>query len=148
MLQSRQQTLRAYCPQIYTVIIVVQPKIFLFSNHTFFGQCTLYYITVTSRYTEALKLHCFLKKNPIQYIGINLTKHGFAIHGFFLEPKSAYLEALLYLIGNFISKKVYMNPNSQFLTTLLFGLNTYFFKLLHGRLFKLYFISRFIDILR
>ena len=52
----------------------------------------------------------------------------------------------LYLIGNFISKKVYMNPNSQFLTTLLFGLNTYFFKLLHGRLFKLYFISRFIDI--
>ena len=60
--------------------------------------CTLYYITVTSRYTEALKLHCFLKKNPLQYIGINLTKCGFELHGFFLEPKTAYLEALLYII--------------------------------------------------
>ena len=29
-------------------------------------------------------------------ICINLTKHGFELHGFFLEPKSAYLEALLY----------------------------------------------------
>jgi len=26
---------------------------------------------------------------------MNLTKHGFELHGFFLEPKSAYLEALL-----------------------------------------------------
>ena len=25
-------------------------------------------------------------------------KHGFELHGFFLEPKSAYLEALLYMI--------------------------------------------------
>ena len=57
--------------------------------------CTLYYITVTSSYTEALKLHCFLKKNPIQYIVINLTKCGFELHGFFLEPKPAYPEALL-----------------------------------------------------
>ena len=58
--------------------------------------CTLYYITVTLRYTEALKLHCFLKKNPLQYIDINLTKCGFELHGFFLEPKTAYLKALLY----------------------------------------------------
>jgi hypothetical protein len=43
-----------------------------------------------------LKLHCFLKKYPLQYIGINLTKCGFELHGFFLDPKSAYLEALLY----------------------------------------------------
>ena len=61
-------------------------------------QCTLYYITVTSRYTEALKLHCFLKKNPLQYIGIDLTKCGFELHGLFLEPKTAYLEALLYTL--------------------------------------------------
>jgi hypothetical protein len=59
--------------------------------------CTLYYITVTSRYTEALKLHCFLKKNLLYYIGINLTKCGFELHDFFLKPKTAYLEALLYL---------------------------------------------------
>ena len=57
--------------------------------------CTLYYITITSRYTEALKLHCFLKKNLLYYIGINLTKCGFELHGFFLEPTTAYLEALL-----------------------------------------------------
>ena len=60
--------------------------------------CTLYYITVTLRYTEALKLHCFLKKNPLQYIDINLMKCGFELHGFFLEPKTAYLKALLYFI--------------------------------------------------
>ena len=46
-------------------------------------------------WTKALKLHGFLKKESFYYIGINLTKHGFALHGFFLEPKSAYLEALL-----------------------------------------------------
>ena len=27
-------------------------------------------------------------------------KHGFELHGFFLEPKTAYLEALLYLACN------------------------------------------------
>ena len=59
--------------------------------------CTLYYITVTSRYTEALKLHCFLKKKSIQYISMNLTKCGFELHGFFLDPKTAHLEALLYI---------------------------------------------------
>ena len=57
---------------------------------------TLHYITVTLRYTEALKLHCFLKKNPLQYIDINLKKCGFELHCLFLEPKTAYLEALLY----------------------------------------------------
>ena len=46
---------------------------------------------------KTLQIHCFLGKNPIQYIGINLMKHGFELHGFFLEPKSAYLEALLYI---------------------------------------------------
>ena len=60
--------------------------------------CALYYITVTSRYTEALQLHCFLKKKSIQYIDINLKKCGFELHGFFLEPKTAYLEALLYVV--------------------------------------------------
>ena len=62
--------------------------------------CTLYYITVALRYTEALKLHCFLKKNPLQYIDINLMKCGFELHGFFLEPKTAYLKALLYFNAN------------------------------------------------
>ena len=59
--------------------------------------CTLYYITVTLRYTEALKLHCFLKKNPLQYIDINLKMCGFELHCLFLEPKTAFLEALLYI---------------------------------------------------
>ena len=58
--------------------------------------CTLYYITVTSRYTETLKLLCFLKKKSLQYIGINLMKCGFELDCFFLDPKTAYLEALLY----------------------------------------------------
>ena len=79
------QALRAYCPQIYNVIIVV-PLLLCKVNSK---------VTVTLRYTEALKLHCFLKKNPLQYIDINLMKCGFELHGFFLEPKSAYLEALL-----------------------------------------------------
>ena len=32
----------------------------------------------------------------VQAVGINLTKCGFELHGFFLEPKTAYLKALLY----------------------------------------------------
>ena len=83
------QALRAYCPQIYNVIIVV-PLLLCKVNSK---------VTVTLRYTEALKLHCFLKKNPLQYIDINLTKCGFELHGFFLEPKTAYLKALLYSIA-------------------------------------------------
>ena len=79
------QALRAYCPQIYNVIIVV-PLLLCKVNSK---------VTVTLRYTEALKLHCFLKKNPLQYIDINLMKCGFELHGFFLEPKTAYLKALL-----------------------------------------------------
>ena len=81
-----QQALRAYYPQIYNVIIVV-PLLLCKVNSK---------VTVTLRYTEALKLHCFLKKNPLQYIDINLMKCGFELHGFFLEPKTAYLKALLY----------------------------------------------------
>ena len=46
---------------------------------------------------KALEIHCFWKEKSLQYIGINLMKCGFELHGFFLEPKSAYLEALLYL---------------------------------------------------
>ena len=45
---------------------------------------------------KALKIHGFLKKKSIQYIGINLTKCGFEQNGFFLEPKTAHLKALLY----------------------------------------------------
>ena len=48
-------------------------------------------------WTKALKLHGFLKKKSLYYIGISLKKRGFALHGFFLEPKTAYLEALLYV---------------------------------------------------
>ena len=33
-------------------------------------------------------------------------KHGFELHGFFLEPKTAYLEALLYRIFEKKIKKV------------------------------------------
>ena len=47
-------------------------------------------------WTKTLKLHGFFEKYPFYYISINLTKCGFALHGFFLEPKTAYLEALLY----------------------------------------------------
>ena len=61
--------------------------------------CTLYYITVTLRYTDfgqkPWRYTVFLKKNPLQYISINLMKHGFEMHGFFLDPKSAHLKALL-----------------------------------------------------
>ena len=49
--------------------------------------------------TKALKIHGFLKKISLKYIGINLMKCGFELHGFFLEPKSAYLEALLYSLN-------------------------------------------------
>ena len=48
---------------------------------------------------KALEIHCFLKKNSLKYIGINLTKCGFELHGFFLDPKTAHLEALLYLFN-------------------------------------------------
>ena len=48
---------------------------------------TLYYIAVTSRYTEAFKLHCFLKKKSIQYISIILIKCGFELHIFFWSQK-------------------------------------------------------------
>ena len=49
------QALRAYCPQIYNVIIVV-PLLLCKVNSK---------VTVTLRYTEALMLHCFLKKQCI-----------------------------------------------------------------------------------
>ena len=46
-------------------------------------------------------------------------KHGFELHGFFLEPKTAYLEALLYLTNsmNFKSefptlKKIYLSSKN------------------------------------
>ena len=61
------QALRAYCPQIYNVIIVV-PLLLCKVNSK---------VTVTLRYTEALKLHCFLKK----------TVH---LQGFW--PKTVYLK--------------------------------------------------------
>ena len=47
------QALRAYCPQIYNVIIVV-PLLLCKVNSK---------VTVTLRCTEALMLHCFFEKN-------------------------------------------------------------------------------------
>ena len=45
-------------------------------------------------------------------------KHGFELHGFFLEPKSAYLEALLYLKNHSQKSKngycwISMNPKKD-----------------------------------
>ena len=50
------QALRAYCPQIYNVIIVV-PLLLCKVNSKVNSK-----VTVTLRYTEALKLHCFFQK--------------------------------------------------------------------------------------
>ena len=47
---------------------------------------------------KSLEATRFLKKKSLYYIGISLKKRGFALHGFFLEQKTAYLEALLYFI--------------------------------------------------
>jgi hypothetical protein len=51
-------------------------------------KCTLYYITVTLRYADFGGFFLLHR--------CNLTKRGFELHGFFLEPKTAHLEALLY----------------------------------------------------
>ena len=78
-----QQALRAYCPQIYNVIIVV-PLLLCKVNSK---------VTVTLRYTEALKLHCFLKK----------TVH---LQGFW--PKTVYLKCF----GNQLKTVYLQGPHS------------------------------------
>ena len=59
----------------------------------------MYYITVTLKYADFGQKPCrytdFWKKIILLH-KCNLTKHGFELHGFFLEPKTAHLEALLY----------------------------------------------------
>ena len=77
------QALRAYCPQIYNVIIVV-PLLLCKVNSK---------VTVTLRYTEALKLHCFLKK----------TVH---LQGFW--PKTVYLKCF----GNQLKTVYLQGPHS------------------------------------
>ena len=78
------QALRAYCPQIYNVIIVV-PLLLCKVNSK---------VTVTLRYTEALKLHCFLKK----------TVH---LQGFW--PKTVYLKCF----GNQLKTVYLQGPHSS-----------------------------------
>ena len=58
-------------------------------------------------------MHGFLKKKSIQYIGINLTKCGFELHGFFLEPKTAHLEAL-YSLKQGLTENLKRNVKGQF----------------------------------
>ena len=77
------QALRAYCPQIYNVIIVV-PLLLCKVNSK---------VTVTLRYTEALMLHCFLKK----------TVH---LQGFW--PKTVYLKCF----GNQLKTVYLQGPHS------------------------------------
>ena len=47
---------------------------------------------------KALQIHGFLKKKSLLVHTCNLTNRGFELHGFFLELKTAHLEALLYMI--------------------------------------------------
>ena len=76
--------LRAYCPQIYNVIIVV-PLLLCKVNSK---------VTVTLRYTEALKLHCFFQK----------TVH---LQGFW--PKTVYLKCF----GNQLKTVYLQGPRSS-----------------------------------
>ena len=57
-------------------------------------------------------------------------KHGFELHGFFLEPKSAYLEALLYYDFNIKNFEEYIHSilpahiyirDHPYITSALFG---------------------------
>ena len=98
------QALRAYCPQIYNVIIVV-PLLLCKVNSK---------VTVTLRYTEALKLHCFLKKNSAssRLLAQNRVSQVFwePIKNR-VSPRSAlleavYLEALLYQNFSYFQKKM------------------------------------------
>ncbi len=45
---------------------------------------------------KTLKLHCFLKKKSTSVHRYKPQEVWFKLHCFFLEPKTAYLEALLY----------------------------------------------------
>ena len=57
-------------------------------------------LTIRIFWTKVLELNCFLKKKTQKNIPLvhkcNLTKRSFALHSFFLEPKTAYLKTLLY----------------------------------------------------
>ena len=46
--------------------------------------------------SKSLEVKLIFEKESNLVHRCNLTKHSFALHGFFLEPKTAYLEALLY----------------------------------------------------
>ena len=109
-----QQALRAYCPQIYNVIIVV-PLLLCKVNSK---------VTVTLRYTEALKLHCFLKKNSAssRLLAQNRVSQVFwePIKNR-VSPRSAlleavYLEALLYCIYQTLSYSHLSNKRDVTLT--------------------------------
>ena len=114
MLQSRQQALRAYCPHIYTVIIVVQPTIFLLVIDTV---CLLFYYLVGTSKLKTVHLQGFYQNSvsqmfwdPIKNRASSRLLAQNSVSQVFWEPiknrvsprsallEAVYLEALLYQI--------------------------------------------------
>ena len=126
MLQSRKQALRAYCPQIYTLIIVMQPSIFLFGNRcSIDAVCLLFYYIAGTSKLKTVHLQGFYQNSVSQVFWDQIKNRASSrllaknrVSQVFLEPiknrvsprsvllEAVYLEALLYLHGKTHQKVV------------------------------------------